>query len=202
MLSLLNSRFGRLVVISGPISAKGHRKWKCLCDCGREVWIITKSLRNRGTRSCGCYRRQRASEVHTTHGMTKGRKAPPEMYIWKAMLDRCYIKTNRSYKDYGKRGITVCERWRQFYTFYVDAGPRPSKKHTIGRIDNDGNYEPDNVRWETRSTQMRNTRRAVRLEHKGKTKPLKTWCEIFQMDYYKAYSRLRMGWTFERTFEL
>ena len=98
-------------------------------------------------------RRQQCIERNTTHGMSK----LPEYKVWKGMKKRCYNKNDKRYNHYGERGIVVCEKWKDnFPAFYEDVGPRPSDKHSVGRIDNNGNYEPGNVQWEVVEQQARN----------------------------------------------
>ncbi len=98
-------------------------------------------------------RRQQCIERNTTHGMSK----LPEYKVWKGMKKRCYNKNDKRYNHYGERGIVVCDKWKDnFPAFYEDVGPRPTDKHSIGRIDNNGNYEPGNVQWEEAEHQARN----------------------------------------------
>jgi hypothetical protein len=156
---LTGQRFGRLVVI-GLAPKKGIRtRWNCHCDCGQDSVASSSDLRTGDTSSCGCLMRQRAREAHTVHGDTTPPRTP-EYRTWQTMLTRCRNPKRRDFKDYGGRGITVCERWAESYqAFLADVGRRPSPKHSIDRYpDNDGNYEPGNVRWATRSEQARNQR--------------------------------------------
>lgn len=101
----------------------------------------------------------------TANGDAARGRVAPEYHAWKGMIKRCTNKKNRGWPNYGGRGITVCERWRESYlTFLADVGRRPSSKHSLDRIANDGNYEPGNVRWATRKQQI-NNRRPVRICH-------------------------------------
>lgn len=113
----------------------------------------------------------RAKGDHTTHGMTK----TPEWYVWTHMRSRCNVPTHPAYKDYGERGINVCERWSTFENFFADMGLRPSPKHTIERVDNDGNYEPENCKWATRQEQNTNARSNRYLTAFGRTQTLTQW---------------------------
>lgn len=117
---------------------------------------------------------------------------------WIAMRARCYQKTNIGYKDYGGRGITVCERWRHsFENFRCDVGERPDGT-SIDRIDSDGNYEPGNVRWATSTQQIRNRSNTKLIEYKGELVPLGKLAKDHGLSHYQLKARLRVGWTIER----
>lgn len=157
--SLIGLRFGRLMVIARNGNRGSRRLWLCKCDCGNYTLGDTKNLRNEKKRSCGCL----ASEVHsaavkklkTTHGMT-GTKI---FQRWQTMIMRCHNPAVKSYKDYGARGIHVCQKWRDnFQEFYADMGEPPFVGATLERINNDMGYFPDNVRWATRKEQAMNKR--------------------------------------------
>lgn len=157
-LNLAGSRFGRLVVIgeAGRTSG-GHITWNCVCDCGSRSVVAGKQLRSGHTKSCGCYR----FDACVTHGM-KGTKT---YGAWVDMLQRCTNQRNRNYRNYGARGIFVCDRWRSFVSFLEDMGEAP-KGRSIDRIDVNGNYEPGNCRWATAAEQALN-KQAHRKENVG-----------------------------------
>jgi hypothetical protein len=130
----------------------------------------------------------------TKHGM----KNTPEYRIWKAMRSRCGCTKSERAKDYSLRGISVCKRWDDFLTFYADMGPRPSRDHSIERIDNDGDYEPRNCRWATRIEQGNNKRNNVRISANGKNQTVAQWSVELGLNASTIRRRLRIGWSPDR----
>lgn len=131
------------------------------------------------------------------------RKQMPEYHLWKDMRQRCMNPHNGSYSYYGGRGISVAPQWEDFFVFLADVGKRPSLLHTLDRYPNqNGNYEPGNVRWATRQQQSRNRRSTRLLTYKGVTKPMSEWAEEFGLPYFTLRSRLdSYGWSIERALE-
>jgi hypothetical protein len=181
---LVGERFGRLVAIKNVgRNQSGKPIWLFRCDCGVEKAVLAASVRSGNTRSCGCLGREvsraRVGALHQcyTHGEAGGRGRSAEHRCWGALISRCGSPTNAAWKDYGGRGIKVCERWWwDFSAFLEDMGRRPSPQHSIDRINNDGHYScgrcpqcirnhwPLNCRWATRSEQNRNRRQGAHLE--------------------------------------
>lgn len=182
-------KFGRLTFVRAAKHDKQHKaRWICRCDCGTERefdrWYVTSGH----TKSCGCL----ALAVHTTHGMTNSHRRL--RWIWALMKARCSNPNLPAYKNYGGRGIIVCDRWKNdFAAFVSDMGECPPK-HQIDRIDNNGNYEPSNCRWATRSENNRNTRQNRKITINGITKILCEWEEIAPVGALAFRARIYAGW--------
>lgn len=166
---LTGKRYGRLLVLR----YKGRRitpanyfyYWECQCDCGNISIHQRGNLQSGHSKSCGCLEVENRSDINakfsasrSTHGRTK----TSEFTIWQGILERCNNPNTINYNRYGGRGISICERWlNSFENFLEDMGERPSKRHSIDRINNDGNYEPSNCRWATPSEQALNSSRCL-----------------------------------------
>lgn len=131
-----------------------------------------------------------------THGDTKGRELTTEYRAWCKMKERCYNQRNNQYPNYGGRGIRVCDRWRDsFAAFLEDMGRKPSKSHSMDRIDSDGDYGPDNCRWADHITQQNNRRNNRLFEIDGRTQSLTVWCREYGVPFGRVRSRLTYGWS-------
>lgn len=167
--NLCGMRFGRLTVVDRLPAVKHKKvKWNCLCDCGRTSVSSACSLTLGITQSCGCLRRERLKEANTTHGQAGVKSRTSEYRTWAGMIQRCTNEDDDAWDNYGGRGIRVCRRWEfSFENFFADMGKKPSRKYSIDRIDNDGDYCLENCRWATRAEQNGNTRKNTILTIDG-----------------------------------
>jgi hypothetical protein len=182
-------RFGMWVAVSRSANKGTRTAWLCRCDCGKEESVLTCHLVSGKSFSCGCNKYLLQAKRLTTHGMSNS----DEYRIWSLMIGRCTNSSNTSYKDYGGRGISVCDRWKDFTNFYSDIGPRPTKGHSIGRVDNDKGYSPDNCRWETHEQQANNTRRNSYHVIDGERKTLAEICRERGLNYGTVKWRIYNG---------
>jgi hypothetical protein len=199
---LTGSRFGKLIVLSKTsVEAKSGKlrvAWDCLCDCGARKVVGHHELTrkdNKHTTSCGNHNSERAAARNRTHGEASRRyTVTPEYMTWCQMKRRCLEPTSKSWARYGGRGITVAPVWANSYeVFLVDVGRRPTSDHSLDRIDNNGNYEPGNVRWATKGEQARNRRSSRLLEIDGKIKTLAEWAELSGVHQGTINGRLKRG---------
>lgn len=162
-LELTGEKHGRLTVIqraNPPYTKHYASRWECVCDCGRIIVVIGRDLRSGHTKSCGCLTKERFLK----HGRSRKNGEPYYLFgIWKKMVDRCYNPSARNWKNYGGRGISVYYRWVCSPADFIDyitntIGDRPTPLHSLDRINNDGSYEPGNLRWATARQQNRNRR--------------------------------------------
>lgn len=193
-------RYGRLRVICYGGESCGLHHWVCRCDNDENVVRVSGShLQSGHTKSCGCYK----SDATSTKNVTHGNRHRPEYGVWAGMIQRCTNPRLRCFSRYGALGIRVHESWvRSFEAFFEHVGERPSPEHEIDRIDNNGNYEPDNVRWVTRKVNCRNRRNNVRMTYKGKTMLLVEWAEFLKIPHMVIRLRLRRGYTDEEALSL
>lgn len=199
---LAGQRFGRWLT-GEAIRHPGKWMVQCTCDCGETKLVRFDHLKAGKTVSCGCYAREQMAVVNLKHGDSRkrnGQKAAPEFATWLSMRQRCYDPKNKAYRFYGARGITICDEWLKSYSsFLAHVGRKPSPEHSIERIDNNGNYEPGNVRWATRVEQCNNRRSSHFLDWNGKCQTMAQWGREVGIDPLTLSARLSRGWSAEKT---
>ena len=169
--------------------------WKCLCDCGNITITTGHRIRYGKVKSCGCISHEITAAANTKHGMARNGKRHPIYDIWTNMKDRCYNPNFKQFKDYGGRGITVCEEWQEFIPFMEWATKNGYKRELqIDRIDNSKGYSPSNCRFATRSQNQRNMRRNRHVTINGITKLMIEWCEITGLHFRTISLRIEKGW--------
>lgn len=181
----------------------GANQWLFTCDCGNEHVTRADWVRLGRVKSCGCYRDEvngsRLATTATTHGHTKNGRLTSEYNSWRNMRDRCKYPGDDHWANYGGRGIKVCERWdTSFENFLADMGLKPTPRHSIGREDGNGNYEPSNCRWETPKEQGRNRRNNRLVHYQNRDMTLAEACELTGLPRSRVKARLRNGWPIER----
>jgi hypothetical protein len=196
--NIIDKKFGKLLVIENKgIDKDGNSIWLCKCDCGNEKIYRRSQLLNKQVVSCGCWRKERLKK----HGYRSDKKHIPKEYsIWQLAKDRCYNINNKRYKDYGGRGINICDEWKNnFEKFLKDMGNCPKNKNSIDRINNNGNYEPGNCKWSDNLEQANNKRNNHYVEFNGQIKTLAEWSRELNINYATIHSRLQRGWNIEKT---
>lgn len=191
------TRFGKWVV-RGPAPTRrhvgNHARVFVECDCGTARSLPVTVLTKGRSVACGCAGRQKSKLSNTKHGGSDS-----NLYkIWRSMRDRCENPKSKDYCRYGARGIQVCRRWQDFSAFRADVGDRPSKTHGLDRIDNDGHYEPNNVRWATAYEQSLNKRTNRRVECFGRNLTLTEWAKVIGISVQALCYRLEAGWPVEK----
>lgn len=189
---LTGQKFGRLTV--EKIDERGTRKtyYWCRCDCGKLKSVRSDSLLCGAIRSCGCIKKEQDSinlQANHSHKMSHTR-----IYeIWQGMKSRCSNPNDKRYNRYGGRGITICDEWKNDFSAFYDWAIKNGYKETltIDRIDNDGNYTPENCRWATIKAQCRNRSSNIRIKIGDSTKTMIEWCELFNLDYRTINARYK-----------
>lgn len=193
----IKSIYGRLTVTSQPYWVRKNphpeRRVQCLCSCGKSIEVAVSSLHAGFTRSCGCLNRELAKNRATKHGLC----GTPTYRIWRGMKRRCFDRKLKAFKNYGGRGIRVCERWMDYLKFLEDMGERPTNA-TLERKNNDGNYCPENCKWTTRFFQARNTRFNRVYTVNGITGCVTDLAVRFSIKPWTVFSRIYRGWDIVR----
>ncbi|MBR4031128.1 MAG: hypothetical protein IKJ07_00150 [Clostridia bacterium] len=192
---LTGQRFGRLTVIEFAGSKNRRAYWKCKCDCGNICVINGHNLGTGNTKSCGCLHDERIIKDSITHG-----QSGTKIYrTWKDMKARCFNPNRRGFCNYGGRGITVCDEWRDNFQAFFDCVSKlehfGEEGYSLDRVDVNGNYEPQNVRWATRKEQGRNKRNNVIVEYKGEKMTLAEAAEKSGIKKKILETRHERGWS-------
>ena len=197
LIDLTGQRFGRWTVLGSLVCRGGRKKWLCRCACGKVKLIWGSSLKSGDSKSCGCWSAELKRQNRKTVAV---RQKVPQLYsAWNHMRQRCYNPNCVNFKYYGERQISVCKEWDSFEVFQAWSYSHGWRNGlTLDRIDNMGDYSPDNCRWVSMRTQVNNRRCTFMLEYLGKRKPLGEWAEHVGIPVDALYQRLKRGWTVER----
>lgn len=185
LIDLRNKRFGKWLVLDvSSIYKPRYYKWLCRCDCGTERYVLGNDLRTGASAACGC------------HIIKHDGRYLPEYNTWSGLKDRCLNSNNARWKRYGGRGIKVHEPWvDSFEQFLEDVGRKPTPEHTLDRINNNGNYEPGNVKWSTQFEQAQNRENSRKFKFRGESKTVGEWSKLTNISKKKLYVRLTtLGW--------
>lgn len=193
-IDLAGRKYGKLMVIK-DVGKKNILYWECLCECGNIKIMRSNDLKSAKMPSCGCYRKKLISDMASTHGLSK----TPFYRIWINMKARCYSPNEIGYKNYGGRGIRVCDRWlKSFENFHSDVIEGYQPGMSFDRIDNNLSYEKNNVRWVTKAAQAKNKRCSVILTHNGVTLNACDWAKKLNLTRSALCSRIRKKWPIEK----
>ena len=189
--------FGKLTVVSFAGTDKNYNaKWLCACECGEQSVVWSSALRRWLTTSCGCHRKAETKKRRTTHGQSGKRSATYN--VWAGMIKRCTNPNAQGYDRYGGRGIKVCDAWKSFESFFADMGDKP-EGHSIERVDNDGDYSPENCVWALVSAQSRNKSNNRKITANGQTMLLVDWAARLGINANTITKRIdELGWDAER----
>ena len=199
--NVTDKQFGKLIVLGDADSyiepsGRQRRIVTAKCDCGDVKNYRLEDLRSGATQSCGCLRNEQIIKANTTHGHASNGLISTEYRIWRGMKVRCENERSKYFNNYGARGVSIHDRWKDsFEQFYQDMGPRPSKDHSLDRIDNNGNYEPSNCKWSTKKEQNNNKRNNTLVEYNGKIQTVAQWASEYNLNYNTLFYRLARGCT-------
>ena len=192
MKDLSGARFGKLTAIEldgEKTKLTGLAYWVCKCDCGATKTIRASHLKSGATSSCGCIRKDKTLSKATRIPESKS----PEYRSWSGMHTRCKNPLAKNFKNYGGRGIKVCDRWESYGAFLSDMGRRPGPKYSLDRIDNNGDYAPENCKWSTPIEQSSNKRNNHFIEHDGLRLTLAEWSRRTGINAATIWTRLVFG---------
>lgn len=197
---LTGQKFGYLLVLERVKNRNNRVWWKCLCDCGNLKEVASSRLVNGNTISCGCQQFVNFKKSRITHNLSN-----TKLYkVWHHMKERCYLKTDKRYKNYGGRGIKICDEWKNdfinFYNWAINNGYQENL--TIDRINVNGNYTPLNCRWVTWKEQANNTTRNHYIEYNGEKHTISEWADLLNISSKTLQIRLKRGWSIEDTIKI
>lgn len=196
LIDLTGKRFNNLVVLKRAESAEnGVARWECLCDCGNTAIARGGNLKSGAVKSCGC--RRKIIKPTLTHGMSK----TPLYQVWAGIKRRCYFPKDASYKNYGGRGIKMCDSWKNSFVSFAEWAKNNgySDSLSIERIDTNGDYCSENCKWIPFNEQQANRRTCRFYTYNGETRNLTEWCKKLHLPYSGIHNRIyKLGWTFER----
>lgn len=188
--------FGGLTFLrDAPLRPNKQRRAFFACHCGKEFETWVHTVKSGRAKSCGCSYKHPKRNIKCGLGSQDNKVM---RRLWRTMLRRCNNPKSRDYKNYGARGIKVCEAWSCYETFIRDVGVMPTPDHSLDRLENGGNYEPGNVRWATRCEQSNNKRNNRFIEFSGERLTLPQWERKLCMGKKTIASRLKAGWSIER----
>lgn len=202
---LTGQRFGRLQVTSFAYKKRRITHWNCVCDCGNNCIVGLGNLRSGQTSSCGCLKKDKARERFSKHTHSSDK-----LYlIWKSIKKRCFNPNDKNYKNYGGRGIKICDDWKsdfmKFYNWSIQNGYKKELSikgkniWSIDRIDNNGDYCPENCRWVTNIKQARNKRNNIKVQYNGQVITLRDLCDELNLSYKLIYDRIHIcGWDLKK----
>ena len=193
---MVGRRYGRLIVQEKTERINREDTWTCRCDCGNITTATTSALVTGHKKSCGCYKLERISQSHKTHGESED----PLYHKWEGIKQRCHNPSTKDYPRYGGRGIEVCQEWRDSFEAFRDWALANGYRDdlTIERKDTDGDYCPENCCWATQREQANNRRNNRIVEYKGERKTVAEWAECTGIGYETLRQRLNNGWDVER----
>jgi lambda repressor-like predicted transcriptional regulator len=198
-LDITGMKFNRLTAMKNTwvFDRDGRYKWVFLCDCGSIYEASGSQVKNGNVKSCGCLVKElsKCGDKSRVHGMSR----TPTYKCWKGLRARCLNKKHPYYKNYGGRGITVCDRWSSFELFFEDMGLKPSEAHSLDRIDNSAGYSKENCRWATAIVQGNNKRNNNILTYNGESLSVAQWSKKTGLEEDTIRARLKRGWSHEKT---
>lgn len=188
---MIGKTFGRLTILKAiPAPRYGGRRYKCQCSCGNICFSMSSSIRKGKTKSCGCLKTETII-AQSKKNITHGKHNTAVYYSWRAMKERCLLKTHKQYRHYGGRGITVCQRWMRFENFYEDMGD-PSGL-TLDRIDNNKGYSKENCRWATMLEQSNNKRTNIFIKYQDRRMTLAELSREVGISHDTLWRRYKAG---------